>query len=293
MLARGRELLAALAEQSGVSGAGVHDLEEALFARYAFDCDPYFDAMEPSLSATGERVDAYRFSYAFPAFRRDRRSLGADVIRIAATCGEAAAAAARLVVRAAEQECVEQPLVGYSDDGAGARRFKLYLMFRSSHDVAARALAREVVGAPHDLRQDGSLHMLGLDVGGRGVSGAKLYFEHESLALTADYGFRPMALGRALAIHALRAPDDAAMAPVALDFSLREPGLTWATLQPEVASRQPALARLFKELDARFHLEVRRLSLFRGEPGKVNLYYVLDPRYGEAELATVRARGAS
>jgi hypothetical protein len=278
MLARARALAAALVERAGVAAASVHDLEKAVFERYEADRDPYFDAWEPSLSAAGDRLDIYRFSYAFPAFRRDKERIGADVIRIASTCGEAAAEAARRVVRAGNQDCVEQPIVGYAHDGGEAHRFKLYLMFRSGHDSAARALARQLVGAPHDLRQKGNLHMVGLDLGTRGVTGAKLYFEHDTIPLTADYGCSPMTLRNALAIHALQAPDDAAHEPVALDFSLRGAALSWAALEPEVASRQPALVRIFKDLDARFRLDARRLSFFRGMPAKMNLYYVLDPR---------------
>ena len=91
------------------------------------------------------------------------------MVQLAATCGEAAVTAARQIVRAAEDECVEQPIVGYAHDAGGEARFKLYLMFRSARDdAAARALARQLVGSPRDLRQDGQLHMVGLDLGGRG-----------------------------------------------------------------------------------------------------------------------------
>ena len=87
-----------------------------------------------------------------------------------------------------------------------------------------------------------------------------------------------MTLHHALAIHVLRTPDDEGQSPDAIDFSLRPPGPTWASVEPEVASRHPALARTFADLDARFRLEARRLSFFRRDPGKVNLYYILDPR---------------
>ena len=238
---------------------------------------PFFDALEPSLSGAGERVDTYRFSYGFPAFRRDRPAVIAAVHAIARTCGKAAALAARRAMLAAERDCVEQPIVGYAHDGPRQRRFKLYLMFRRGEDAAARALVREVVGGSHEPRQSGELHMLGLDVGDQGVTGAKLYFEHPTLELSSDYTSPPLVLRRPLAIHAMRASDDEAHDPVALDFSVRDGGHSWSDLEARLAAEQPGTIRTFRELDARFRLQVRRLSFFRGEPRKVNLYYVLDP----------------
>ena len=277
MPGRERELFAVLAERAGVVAAHVQQLESALFERFELDRDPYYDALEPSLSGADERVDTYRFSYGFPAFRRDRSAVTAVVLAIARTCGDAAIIAARRALLASERDCVEQPIVGYSHDGPGQRRFKLYLMFRSGHDPAARALTREVVGGSHEPRQSGELHMLGLDVGDRGVTGAKLYFEHPTLELSADYTSRPLVLKRSLAIHALRAPDDAARDPVAMDFSLRDSGHSWADLEAGLAGEQPETIRTFRDLRARFGLQARRLSFFRGEPRKLNLYYVLDP----------------
>jgi hypothetical protein len=273
---RSRALFAELARRSGGTSPTLRAMEDVLFERYAIDCDRFGDVLEPSLSAVGDEVSGYRFSYGFPTFRRQPRSVAETVVRMAGSVGDAAVAASRRVLRAAQRPCVAQPIVGYADDGGGRCRFKLYLLFTPGLDGAARALVREVLGASREPTQAGEMHMLGLDVGPGGVTGAKLYFEHAALEAPGDIA--PHGAGglrSALAIHAIVAPDDASAEPVAVDFSLPENDLDWSAVSASLAKAHPAAVRTVAELQERFPLRVRRLSCFRA-PRRLNVYYVLD-----------------
>lgn len=123
--------------------------------------------------------------------------------------------------------------------------------------------------------------MLGLDVGDGGLTGAKLYFQHARLEAPASLAAHCTdGLRRALAIHAVSAPDDRGKEPIAVDFSLRDNDLEWQVAAPSLARTHAAAVRVVSELAERFPIRVRRISLF-GASLKLNVYYVLDePRMG-------------
>jgi len=267
----------------------VSRLEAAIFDRYASDRAGFGNVLEPSLSTAGDAVHRYRFSYGFPRFRDDEAAVADVVVRAAEALGgrfrRSAVEAARKAMLASAHECVRMPIVGVAFDGAQPR-FKVYLLFHAGSDAAARALAREVLGAHDEPRQPGEIHMVGLDVGERGVIGAKLYFEHRGYALPAGYALRPRVLSRVLAIHALSSPDEESDRPSAIDFAVGDQvdaldaggaGASWPELEAELEPAFPAGIRAFNDIASRFRLRVRRVSVF-GEPRKLNVYYVLDER---------------
>lgn len=270
---RARDLLQALADRDGLPGT--RPLEGPLLERYAEDGVRRSNVLEPSLSGSGQVVTFYRFSYGFPTFRRDPSRAADTMLRVAQAVGDAAVEATRKIRKAMMQACVEQPIVGFASDAAARRRFKLYLMFRAGADGPARALAREVLGAAMEPAQPGCLHMVGLDVGSAGLTGAKLYFEHPTLELSREYCSRSRELRRALAIHPLTAPDDQSPEPVAIDFAPVDSGLAWADVEEDLARDHRAVTVAFRELCGSFRLQARRVSVSRGASRRLNLYYEL------------------
>lgn len=145
---------------------------------------------------------------------------------------------------------VIQPLFGVADDEPGARRIKLYLQFEDGHGPAPLAIAERLLGARlHGRLPDGPpLHLLGIDLGDRGVTGAKLYFLNARLDLAeapARIGPAPLLaalfenhrreLRDVLTIHRLEAPDDPAVSrPVEIDFALADSGLAWTDVRPRL-----------------------------------------------------------
>jgi hypothetical protein len=277
-LDRSRELFRILRERDGLAEAECSALESPLWERYAVDRVRRGNVLEPSLSGAAGELSFYRFSYGFPTFRAEPEAAYRTILAMAEACGPAPAEATRRLRKALSRDCIEQPIVGFASDPGGKRRFKLYLMFRPGKEAEARALAGEVLGAGRPLRQPGTLHMVGLDLGPSGVSGAKLYLEHPAWERTSEYGLTLDAPLSCLAIHAMAAPDDAALEPGAIDFALDDAGTTWPRLEQQLTADHPAAVEAMTDLGSRFRLRIRRVSLFRGTPRKLNVYYVLDER---------------
>ncbi len=299
-LDRTTELLAFCRRTHGIADAALEACTSALVDRFAADRNRWSEVLEPSFSVDGEGVHLARFSYGLPGFRADPAGVGRTIEALCAPFGDAAIAAGGAFVRAAERPAVEQPLFGVAHDGARGVRVKLYLQFDAGAPAAATATAAAVLGARRLATSSAPLHLLGLDVGPRGLAGAKLYHLHPRVSLSSP----PAWLGRTelvdalaargvaelrdvLAIHRLDGPDDAG-AGVAreLDFSLPDNDLGWPALRAlaPVARLLPAGGPV-DELFAAFRLGVRRVSASVGPLAKLNAYYVL----GETEAA----RGAA
>ena len=92
--------------------------------------------------------------------------------------------------------------------------------------------------------------MLGLDVGDQGVTGAKLYFEHRHPGLSRER-HSPWCCAARSRSSTMRASDNEAHDPVALDFSVRDGGHSSSDLEARLAAEQPGTIRTFRELDAR------------------------------------------
>lgn len=275
-------------------------LERALLAALARDRELYSDVLEASFAIGPRGERAYRFSYAFPGFRGAPSSSSAAVasaLACAAPFGPAIVAATRRLLRAATDPAVEQPLVGLAWDRAGAPRHKVYLQFRDAAGPAAAALSERVLGIPGLAARigDARLHMLGVDFGPAGLSGAKLYIAHASVIASEPAAAAPApldiasALARALpaghrvrnvlAVHRLGSSDCAVggLPPASdVDFGLADNDLTWDAL-----ARAPTLAsilarsRLPSTLFSAFRIGVRRLSIGTGVAPGATVYYAL------------------
>ena len=181
-------------------------MERALLAALARDRELFSDVFEASFAITKTTEHAYRFSYAFPGFRARSPSGStplaplaplapmaaasvASALACAAPFGPAVVAATRRLLRAATDPVVAQPLIGLAWDRAGSPRHKVYLQLHDRGAPSASsgpAFAERVLGMPGLAARigDAHLHMLGVDFGPAGLTAAKLYIAHESLAAT-------------------------------------------------------------------------------------------------------------
>jgi hypothetical protein len=288
--ARYAELFAFLRRLDGATDPALADLEERVLRRYERDRVTYSDILEPSFSWARGAPSMYRFSYAFPDFRADPGGVAAALFDLCAPFGEVALAQARRLLRAARHPAAEQPLFGIALDGPGRRRIKLYLQFRDGAGVASIKLAERMLGCGllDRLPPGGALHLLGVDLGEGGVTGAKLYLHHRRIDLTEASPIGPVALferlraaGRrevrdVLAIHRLVAPEDAGLERAAeIDLSLSDNGLSWAEVRPLLPAAGELSGWAFAALEAAFPLRVRRISTPVGRDDKLNVYYVL------------------
>ena len=313
-------LFAAWRALDGVTAPEALALERALLAAVARDRDLFSDVLEASFAMGARGEHAYRFSYAYPGFRGVPVTSGpsppaipssspaappsplsaaavASALACAAPFGPAVVAATRRLLRAALDPAVEQPLIGLAWDRAGAPRHKVYLQLRDAAGPAAAALAERVLAMPGLAARigDARLHMLGVDFGPAGVTGAKLYIAHESVTAAeappspdraldiASALARALPAGRrvhnVLAVHRLTAADLSAPAlPPAsdVDFGFADNALAWTEVAaaPQLA---PILARsrVASRLLSDFRIGVRRLSVATTFAPAFTVYYAL------------------
>ena len=276
----------------------VRALEHAVLARFRRDRVVFSDVLEASWSCDREGAHLYRFSYAFPGFHADPEGVAATLLDFCRPFGAGAEGACRTVLRAARSRAVAQILFGFADDGGGRSRVKLYLQFHAHQAAAALDLAGGMLGMRLRPQPGAPLHLLCLDLGARGLAGAKLYFAMDRLRVddvASPVGAVPLAAALAelgvselrgvLAIHRVAGPGDGGLArPVEIDFSLRDNDLLWDDVRalPSIAAlldRSPEISALA----ASFRLAVRRLSLsVQGD--KLNGYYVLTEVERSAEV---------
>lgn len=273
-----------------------------LLALFERDRARYADILEPSLSwtlrtsrtsRTSRPASLRRLSYAFPGFRADPAGTSRALRSLCAPFGDAILAQADRLLRAAHHASAAMPLFGVADDEPDARRIKLYLQFEHGHGPAPLALAERLLGARllDRFPEAPPLHLLGIDLGDRGVLGAKLYFLHPRLDLAeAPARIGPVPLLAALSegacrelrdvltIHRLEAPDDPAVSrPVEINFALADSGLAWTDVRPLLPPAVRAATGPLAALEAAFPLRVRGISAPVGHADKLNLYYVLTP----------------
>lgn len=251
-------------------------LLDVLFARFAQDRRRFSDILEWSLSGDEHHVQAARFSYAFPAYIHEREAATRTVLECFSEFGPTPLRAAKSVLRAAISPHVEQILIGYARSSEpDSWRAKLYLQFRDGAGPAALQLARAVVGTRRATQSDDlPLHLLGLDIGSEGLSGAKFYFvQQKEIPANLDWIGQPRA---ALRIHRLTHPEDPAFeTPSEIDFAVD--GALWQTLtSAPVRAHYEKTCAHFEELGRSFKLRVRRVSVALGNGRKINVYYALD-----------------
>ena len=280
-------------------------MERALLAALARDRELFSDVFEASFAITKTTEHAYRFSYAFPGFRARSPSGStplaplapmavasvASALACAAPFGPAVVAATRRLLRAATDPVVAQPLIGLAWDRAGSPRHKVYLQLHDRGAPSASsgpAFAERVLGMPGLAARigDAHLHMLGVDFGPAGLTAAKLYIAHESLAAT-DPAAAPSAttlastapsattlasaaLGRALpvghrvrnvlTVHRITPADVEGTATVPATTTAATVPATTTTTTTTAATAHPTVARLPPPSDVDFGLAESGLS---------------------------------
>jgi hypothetical protein len=291
---RAAALLAWLRRAAGVDAGAVGAVEGAVIDRLRRDRLLYSDVLEASFSCDREGAHLYRFSYAFPGLRADPEGVAATLRDLCRPFGPPVEEACGAVLRAARSRAVAQILFGFAHDGGRGLRVKLYLQFHAGEARAALELAGRMIGRRLDaLQHGGALHLLGLDLGSRGLAGAKLYVAIDRIrldALPTRVGPVPLAAALAdlgvselrdvLAIHRVAGRDDDGLArPVEIDFSLPDNDLRWGDVRAippvqRLLARSPAIAGLMAD----FRIAVRRVSGSVGDDEKrekLNVYYVL------------------
>jgi hypothetical protein len=287
-----RELGRWLRGRHGVEDRRVESVFDLLAERYRSDGQRYSEIFEPSVSVEEGEAHLLRFSYAFPGLGDQPAETARALSDLCRPFGDRVGEVCSGVCRALSAGCVEQPLYGLAHDGPERWRVKLYLQFRSGAGGAASRLAARILGC-RELRgadPEAELHLLGLDIGDRGVAGAKLYFIYPRLPVEryeeriggvelVDHlhrrGLRE--IRQALAIHRLTAADEGLVGPAReIDFALRDNGLLLRDLQGSRTAAplfDPAgpVGKLFE----RFPVAVRRVSAAAGGRDRLNVYYML------------------
>lgn len=265
-------------------------LRDAVIAALAEDREHYSDIFEASIQMGSSREFAFRFSYAFPGFRSNPAASIQHAVAAAAPFGPRITASVKRLFRAALHTSVEQPLIGIAWDRGDEPRHKVYLQLRDDAGAQGVHHVAEVLGMPflNDALRHARLHMVGVDFGSRGVTGAKLYVAHSRVEPSSDdVVARTAALldptadafHNVLAIHRVNA-DSAARSglPPVSDVDV---GLDGAALSWDRVASSPAISsilqksRIWPELNGKFVLGPRRVSLSTRAPHAFTVYYAL------------------
>ena len=269
------------------------ELQRAVLKRLAADRTRFSEVVEPSCSLDETGWHFLRFSYAVPGFRADPVGDAGDLLALCRPFGEALSEQVRALLGPARHQAVSLPLMGIAYDAADAWRVKLYLQFADDAGdeplgIAARLSGRSDLAS---LFRGRHLHLIGIDLGARGIAGAKLYFRLPQVrladvarvagpvALLDDLaGSGVEALRNLLVIHRMRRRDDPALERAAeVDFALPENDLCWEDLAASpIVQRARAGDSPLAALEGAFTLGVRRVSVAVGRADKLNVYFVLN-----------------
>jgi hypothetical protein len=285
-------LFAYLAGGRGERDPRLAQMLARLLRQFERDGGRFSEILEPSVSWREGHWQLLRFSYAYPAFREDPIGTIERLLAICAPFGDETCGWVRALLGPAKDPCVTKPLIGLAYDDQEHWRIKLYVEFEADAGARPLRLAGRLLGR-NDLAvgfEGQELHLLGIDLGPRGIIGAKLYFRRRIASITslrdtrgtielvehlASVGVEQ--LRNLLVIHRIAAPGDPdAFTPVEIDFALAENGLRWRDLQAA-----PTLVRArgqgddLAALEQAFRLGFRRVSVPIGRTDKLNAYYVL------------------
>ncbi|MBK8254633.1 MAG: hypothetical protein IPK82_18465 [Polyangiaceae bacterium] len=289
-LDRVRALFDAWASLDNIVSPEAGALRDAVISALKEDREHYSDIFEASIQVAKSQQFAFRFSYAFPGFRADPALSIRHALAAAAPFGPRVTASVKRLFRAALHAVVEQPLIGIAWDRGSEPRHKVYLQLRDDAGAEGVHHVAEVLGMPflNDALRDMRLHMVGVDFGSHGVTGAKLYVVHSRVERSSDDGIArtaalldpaAVAFHNVLAIHRLDAGSAlrAALPSVSdIDVGLDEAGPTW-----DRVSAAPAIApilqrsRIWAELRDNFVLGPRRVSISVRAPHALTVYYGL------------------
>jgi len=276
----------------GCSGdSRLEDLQWAILTRLATDRMRFSEVFEPSCSQDGGGWHFWRFSYAFPDFRDDPDSASRDLLAVCRPFGEELCDLVSMLLSPVLEPPVCQPLVGVAYNTPTSWRIKVYLQFEDDAGDEPLHIAARLTGRT-DLRRlfrKQRLHLVGIDLGPRGIVAAKLYFlQPEIPALDVPRVVGPVELiahltaagvdtvRNLLVIHRMQRYDDSALEfPVEVDFALLDNDLCWEavsgsrTLRATLGGTNPLTA-----LESCFPVAVRRVSVSVGRMDKLTMYYV-------------------
>jgi hypothetical protein len=274
------------------SDSRLDEVGRTLMARFTKDRMRFSEVFEPSWSHDEAGWHFWRFSYAFPGHCSDPAADIGSLVELCRPFGEAVAQWVRSLSAHARDPAVFLPLVGLAYDTPASWRVKLYLQFRDDAGDASLRIAARLTGREdlHRMFRNRTLHMVGIDLGPHGISGAKLYFLEpcipwrdvsrvagpvDLIEYLGNMGVDP--LHNLLVIHRMRRQDDPDLdIPTEIDFALRENELCWEDLAGfPIVSRLRRAGGPAAELESAFSLGVRRISVPVGRTDKLNVYYVL------------------
>ncbi len=269
----------------------LEELQWAILTRLATDRMRFSEVFEPSCSQDSGGWHFWRFSYAFPGFHSDPDSASRDLLEVCRPFGEELRDLVRMLLSAVLEPPVCQPLVGVAYNTPASWRIKLYFQFRDDAGDEPLRIASRLTGRT-DLRRlfrKRSLHLVGIDLGPRGIVAAKLYFlqaqvpSHdvpriagpvELIAYLAEAGLHQVR--NLLVIHRMQRYDDPDLErPVEVDFALQDNDLCWEdlagsrTLRAALGGGNPLAT-----LESAFPMAVRRVSVSVGRTEKLTVYYV-------------------
>ena len=159
------------------------DVQRALLARFDTDRWRFSEVFEPSCSYDRKGWHFWRFSYAFPDLDSDLASMIHDLLEVCRPFGDDLRSLVRTLLWPVREQSVRQPLVGLAYDTPTSWRLKLYLQFRDDAGDEPLAIATRLTGRTDLCRlfRKRSLHLVGIDLGPRGIVGAKLHFREPQI----------------------------------------------------------------------------------------------------------------
>lgn len=277
-------------------------LKWALLTRLATDRLHFSEIFEPSCSRDSSGWHFWRFSYAFPGFRCDPAAAIHDALEMCRPFGDELRSQTRTLLSPALEAAVCAPLVGLAYDTPTSWRVKLYLQFYDDAGSEALRIASRLTGRTdlHRVFGNRHLHLIGIDLGPRGIMAAKLYFMYAQIPSRQvsrvagpveliDYlaGAGLEHVNNLLVTHRMHRFDDPDLEhPTEVDFALQDNDLCWEdlagsqTLRTAFGSETPLAM-----LESSFPVAVRRVSVSVGRPDKLTLYYA--PTEIELEAADV------
>lgn len=278
-----------------------------LLPRFAVDRQHTSDIFEVSMSIEHESINFARFSYALRDFQAAPEATAQWALTFGRCFGPFVGDVFQQLLKRVRHPCVEQILVGAAFDAPGQWRAKLYVQFK--HDAGAEALklAGVLTGIPALAKRapPHALHLLGIDITEKGISGAKLYFMIPRVGLEAPLWGESRSLfkrvlpkpGQAfenvLSIYRVDSPDgDGLRHPTDVDLHLGENHLRWSDFAkfPEFDGMANEIA-IYENAKQTFDITERRLSVSVTSQPRLSLYYVLASR--EPVSMSVRSPSAA
>jgi hypothetical protein len=288
------ETIRALIQWWKQNESSIHDgsleVVERLLARYESDRHVFSGVFDPSVSHDSDGWHFFRFSYAFPWFHLDMNAIVDFIVSLWEPLGEDLCYLFKDLLRYASKPCVDQLLVGLSDEGDGKWRAKLYYQFTKNAGGTAWDLAVAISGNQYAREIDpmDGLHCLGLDLGRGGIRTSKWYIRRNAAALArldSDYGSntgiaelsqraRITHLDHLIIYKESSQHDHNIVQKRRIDFNILENNFTFDDLlhlKPMAPFREPQ--GRFRDMLDPFSIVPRIVSISLDDNNDINLYY--------------------